>query len=102
MKQLELYFEGTETASDQQNSGNLEETVRTEAPAQRTYHIPGRYEDPCVTYGMVRRWIIDFHEMNSMELPRGFHRRNKRQLVGMFHGMLRTYGIRLEDLAKER
>lgn len=100
MKQLELYFAEAERVEERQHPENLECTVQTEAPAQRTYHIPGRYEDPRITYGLVRRWIMDFHEMNGMKLPRGFYQRNKRQLVGMFNGMLRTYGIRLEDLAR--
>lgn len=74
----------------------LEETVRREAP--KKYKVPGMTENPCVTYGMVRRWIMDFHKRNKMRLPKGFYRRNKRQLVGMFYGMLDTYEIRLEDI----
>ncbi len=60
---------------------------------QREYIIPGRTEDPTLDYLMLRAWIIDFHELNNMKLPTRFYKRNRKQLTGMFYGMLDQYGI---------
>ncbi|MDP3640230.1 MAG: hypothetical protein Q8R53_03445 [Nanoarchaeota archaeon] len=103
MKQLELEFQDAYAPlREVAVASSLEEAVQyesvpTEQPPRR-YHVPGMTENPCVTYGMVRRWIMDFHQMNEMKLPSGFYQRNKKQLVGMFYGMLGTYGISLEEI----
>ena len=65
---------------------------------ERKYRIPGMTEDPIVSYGMLQRWIRDFHELNNMNLPRGFYKKNKRQLIGMFNGMLDNYGITIGQI----
>ncbi len=67
-------------------------------PLKRQYRIPGMTENPAVNYGMLQRWIADFHRLNSMDLPTGFWRRNKWQLLGMYHGMRQTYNISVEDI----
>jgi len=77
---------------------HAQEEYQPEFSVMRRYHVPGMTENPCVTSGMARRWIRDFHERNCLELPSGFYRRNKKQLVGMFYGMLETYGISLDEI----
>lgn len=62
------------------------------------YIVPRRTENPANTFGMLRNWIIEFHKNNGMKLPKGFYRRNKRQLRGMYYGMLNTYGISIDDV----
>ena len=90
--------------------GNLESLVETlPAPSpknpspkeKRQYTIPKRGENPTLTYGMLRVWIIDFHEQNDMSLPKNFHQRNHRQLKGMFHGMQKTYHFNIKDILPE-
>jgi len=68
---------------------------------EEQYNIPGRGEDPTVTYGMLKQWIVDFHDYNQMDLPKGFHDRNKIQLLGMYHGMQETYNFYLEDILQD-
>lgn len=83
MEQLELFAE--------------KESQKYQEPHR--YIIPRMTENPAVTYSMLRRWIIDFHKKNDiMPLPKGFYKRNKRQLKGMFYGMLRHYKISLDDI----
>ncbi len=60
--------------------------------------IPRRTEDPSVTYQMLKSWIKEFSERNNKPLPKGFHQKNKCQLIGMYHGMLEHYGIKIEDI----
>ena len=67
------------------------------APA-KTYEIPRMTESPAVHRGMLRRWITEFHRRNGMTLPKRFYQRDKRQLRGMFYGMLRQYGVSIEDI----
>ncbi len=129
MKQLELDFVVEENAAAVEDGtsleavsyGALEEAVKNEqgppeysphssqksspsSPSEqlpRRYHVPGMTENPCVIYGMVRRWIMDFHQRNGMKLPKGFYQRDKTQLVGMFYGMLRTYEISLDEIVQK-
>lgn len=67
--------------------------VNQEIETSRTYRIPRRTESPAVTKGMAKSWIKDFCEWNNLELPRGFHKRDKKQIIGMYRGMLQTYCI---------
>ena len=60
--------------------------------------IPRRTENPSATYGMLDSWIRDFCRQNNKPLPKGFHNRNKQQLMGMYHGMLEHYGIKQSDI----
>ncbi|MEK6969623.1 MAG: hypothetical protein AABW48_04300 [Nanoarchaeota archaeon] len=65
------------------------------------YIVPRRTENPANTFGMLRNWIIEFHRSNDMKLPKYFYRRNKRQLRGMYYGMLRTYELTIDDVVPE-
>ncbi len=65
---------------------------------RKNYIIPRRTEDPSVTYGMLKNWIREFAEKNNLPLPKGFHKRDKEQLRGMYRGMLKYYDIRLTDI----
>jgi|GEM_PF-6256822 len=69
---------------------------------KREYLIPRTTENPGCNYGMLRRWIIDFHQRNDMALPKGFYKRNKHQLQGMFYGMLREYDITLDRVVRSK
>ncbi len=33
-------------------------------------------------------WLIQWHEDNNKELPKGFWKKNKRQLIGMYYGII--------------
>lgn len=90
-KQLELLLETN-------SSKQLESLLETNAASKKQYYIPGMTENPAVSYGMLRRWIIDFCDKNNLDLPRYFYKKDKRQLQGMFYGMLRHYKISLEDI----
>ena len=77
---------------------NYGDTSQPSLFSEKTYSVPGMTEDPAVSYGMTKRWIIEFHELNGMDLPTGFHSRNKKQLLGMYYGMLVSYNIGVEDI----
>ena len=62
------------------------------------YYIPRMTENPVYNRNMLRQWIKEFHEYNGMSLPKGFYRKDKFQLVGMFNGMRRTYKISLDQI----
>ncbi len=62
---------------------------------RKSYVVPGATCDPRCNYKVLRRWIADFHDLNDMKLPKGFYSRDKRALVGMFNGMVRSYKIRI-------
>lgn len=64
------------------------------------YHIPKMTENPAVEYGMLQAWIKRFCVANDFPLPTGFWKRDKRQLQGMFYGMLETYKIEMEDIVE--
>ena len=84
---------------DTLRSGDLGLIVRSE---EKRYIIPRRTEDPSVTYGMLKSWIREFHRANEMKLPTGFQKRDKRQLLGMYYGMLRQYEITPSDIVPHR
>ena len=65
------------------------------------YIVPRRTENPANTFGMLRNWIVEFHNSNGMKLPKRFYRRSKTQLRGMYYGMLRTYKITIDDIVPE-
>ena len=68
----------------------------------RKYHIPGRTESPTVSKGMLEGWMREFTQKNKVTLPRGFNQRNFGQLLGMYRGMLETYGISEKDIVPKR
>ncbi len=82
--------------------------------SKRKYRIPGMTENPALNYGMLRRWISDFVNDSEnkkihmektgreLRLPPGFYKRNKKQLIGMFYGMLDHYSITIEDIVGPR
>ena len=76
--------------------------IQPEQPERTQYRIPRATENPAVHRGMLRRWIKNFHEMNGMKLPKGFYERDKRQLRGMYYGMLEEYDISIEDIIRSR
>jgi len=83
----------------------LEERVEgASTPQYQTtpsYQVPRRTEDPRNNYGMLKTFLREFHEQNDMPLPSGFHQRDKRQLTGMFNGMLGRY-FTLEQILPRR
>ena len=76
--------------------------IQPEQPERTQYRIPRATENPAVHRSMLRRWIKNFHEMNGMKLPKGFYERDKRQLRGMYYGMLEEYDISIEDIIRSR
>ena len=65
---------------------------------QRRIRIPRRSENPAVTRDMLRGWLREFHKMNGLELPTGFHKKKVRQLRGMYYGMLDQYHLTVADV----
>lgn len=63
--------------------------------------IPRRTENPSATYGMLKGWIKEFCQQNDKLLPKGFHKKNKQQLTGLYHGMLDHYGIKPSDIVPQ-
>lgn len=63
--------------------------------------IPRRTENPSATYGMLKSWIREFCQQNDKKLPKGFHNKNKKQLMGMYRGMLDHYGIKPSDIVPQ-
>lgn len=116
MKQLQFQFDEPEPdldtlldngcgcipfyGKDRTEEDPVEALAAQEPP--RTYVVPYMSENPAVHFGMLRRWIRNFHKENHMDLPRGFYRRNKAQLTGMFYGMLDTYKIKVEDIIERQ
>ncbi len=81
--------------------GNLKRESNSTRKLIGDYIIPRRTENPANTFGMLRNWIVEFHNSNGMKLPKGFYRRNKMQLRGMYYGMLKTYSISIDDVVPE-
>lgn len=67
------------------------------SPSQKQYRVPVFSESPLTNRNMLRRWIQQFTEMNGLELPTGFWKKDRKQLVGMYRGMLKTYDIHPEE-----
>src|SRR3989338_10262952 len=84
-----------ETIRDYFGEDSFEYLAHQHLPAERAqqgaYRIPRRTESPAATAMGARSWIRDFHWLNRMPLPKGFHQRDKSRLVGMYYGMLNTY-----------
>jgi hypothetical protein len=82
-------------------------TVRNEegleANSGLVYRVPRMTEDPRNSYGLLKMWLIRFHKENEMNLPRGFYKRDKIQLRGMFEGMMSNprYGITIDRILGE-
>ncbi len=74
------------------------EHMLAEQMERQKLRIPRRTENPAVTKGMLKNWIQEFLERNNKLLPKGYHHKNKRQLQGMYRGMLDHYNIRLTDI----
>ena len=66
-------------------------------PPPRRYKVPAFSESPLTNRNMLRRWIRLFAEMNGLDLPSGFYKKDRRQLVGMYRGMIEHYGIDPEE-----
>ncbi len=64
----------------------------------KKYIIPKYHENPAATRNGVREWITRFHKYNEMNLPKRFHEKNKRQLLGMYYGMLGHYHIKTSEI----
>ena len=79
-----------------QNPQELQEQTK------KQYNIPGRGENPTVTYGMLKQWIVDFCELNKKPLPKGFHGRNMIQLLGMYNGMQKNYDFSIDDILEKK
>jgi hypothetical protein len=62
------------------------------------YVIPKFTENPARRARLAKKWIKEFHKKNGMDLPKGFYDRNKKQIMGMYHGMLKHYDISLGDI----
>ena len=60
---------------------------------RKRYIVPGLTESPSVARDYLELWIRRFHILNNLDLPKGFSKKNKKQLLGMYHGMLKHYGI---------
>ena len=86
------------------NSRERQLAVPFPTPRERPqqYRIPGRTESPRVSKGMLEGWIREFAQKNEVTLPRGFSQRDFGQLLGMYRGMLETYGISEKDIVPER
>ncbi len=89
MEQLELFV------------GQLELMLRGRSPAEKEsegqYIIPRTTEDPTTNKCMLQRCIRTFCKSNSLKLPRGFYKKDYRQLLGMFKGMKKYYGFSRDD-----
>ncbi len=70
------------------------EHMLAEQMERQRIKIPRRTEYPAATKGMLESWIREFCERNNKPLPRGFSKRNKKQLMGMYQGMLTHYQIK--------
>jgi|TARA_B100001971_G_C18233596_1_gene565562 hypothetical protein len=64
------------------------------------YIVPGMTEPPRDTVGMMKMWLGDFYRANGIKPPKGFHRKNRNQLLGLYHGTLGTYGIKEKDIVQ--
>ena len=71
-------------------------------PSHPKYRIPKRTESPGVTGEMTDSWIREFCEWNGLSLPKGFGEKTRMEKIGMYHGMLRTYGIHERDILPQR
>jgi hypothetical protein len=75
--------------------------IAFESRTTKNYIIPQHEIGPSITKGNLDNWIREFCKENELKLPKGFSRKNKKQLLGMYHGMLETYGIQEEKAFKK-
>jgi len=73
-----------------------------EDQVERKYTIPRLSIDPTANKKVLTTWIREFCRANTLSLPKGFHRKTKRQLLGMYHGMEKTYEFSVEDINVRR
>lgn len=72
----------------------LTERELPEQTPQKQYIIPQRAFNPGRSGKESTSWIVEFHRANRMPLPEWFEIRDKdHQRIGMFYGMINTYGI---------
>ncbi len=64
------------------------------------YIVPQHEIGPKVTKNNLDKWIRDFCEQNELKLPKGFSKKTKYQLFGMYNGMAETYDFEKEDSFK--
>ena len=76
----------------------LSEKIFNERNVEKDYIIPKFTENPSVSVCLAKCWIKEFHERNDLSLPKGFCNRNRKQIMGMYHGMLKHYDISLYDI----
>lgn len=63
----------------------------------RSYVVPQHEIGPSITKKNLDAWIRDFCRQNELSLPKGFHKKTKDQLWGMYYGMKDTYGFTERD-----
>ncbi len=66
----------------------------------QSYVVPCHEIGPSITKNNLDTWIRDFCRQNELSLPKGFHKKTKDQLWGMYHGMAETYSFTREDSFK--
>lgn len=64
------------------------------------YIVPRMTEPPRKTVDMMKRWLQDFYNGNGLKLPKGFHRKNRRQLIGLYSGTLKDYDVQEKDIVQ--
>jgi len=62
--------------------------------------VRGMTEDPAVDYGMLKKWLTDFHHDNKLTLPPGFHSQRKAGLTDLYQGIREQYQIPLSDIVR--
>jgi hypothetical protein len=75
----------------------LADEIAARGSSPKNYIVPAFSESPLTNRNMLRRWIQQFTELNGLELPTGFWKKNRPQLEGMYRGMLKTYGVHPEQ-----
>ncbi len=94
---IECYF-GRESEEYYLWQQNEEEKERKE----NEYAVPGRTESPRVDRGMLVSWIREFHKINKIKLPKRFFRKDYKELLEVYQGVLKKYGITEERILPQR
>jgi hypothetical protein len=65
------------------------------------YITPQHEIGPSITKKNLDNWIRDFCNQNELKLPKGFGKKNKKQLWGMYLGMAEKYTFTPEETFKK-
>ena len=69
-------------------------------PIERTYTLPGCFENPTARKTTLEGWLRNFYRMNGKELLDDFETMKFNSMKAMYHRIRREYGFNVDDIVK--